>query len=100
MMMLNAHYAEFVGSASCVNAPNLFVHLWAIVSPWLSKEMRSLTTAIDADETPAAVARLAPPSSLPRRYGGACAEMPADVRESLGLDASSARLKAIYDGTA
>lgn len=30
--LLDAYYPEFVGTATCINAPALFVHLWAIVS--------------------------------------------------------------------
>ena len=91
MEVLQAYYPEFVGEALCINVPPLFVHLWRVLSAWLSPAMRRLVAICDAERTPPAIAKLAPPASLPRVYGGECAPMPPDVRVALGLDGLSAR---------
>ena len=55
---LNAHYPEFIGSATLINTPPLFVHLWAIVSPWLSPAVRKRVTTVEPHMTLAAVSKL------------------------------------------
>jgi len=83
---LNLYYPEFVGSATCLNVPDLFVHLYSVISPWLSEGLRKRMTTADIEQTRDVLAKLAPPSSLPGPYGGTCKTMPADVRQLLGLD--------------
>ena len=39
--LLQLYYPEFVGSAACINVPPLFVHLWRVLSPWMSPSIRS-----------------------------------------------------------
>ena len=94
---LNAYYPEFIGSATLINTPPLFVHLWAIVSPWLSPAVRKRVTTVEPGMTLVAVSKLVPPSSLPKLYGGTCEEVPSEVRHALGLDETTARLRGIYD---
>ena len=92
---LNLYYPEFVGSATLINTPALFVHLWAIVSPWISEGVRMRVQTADPEHTPAALAKLAPPSSLPQLYGGTCDELPNEVRARLGYERSS--IRGIYE---
>ena len=95
--IMATYYPEMIGSATCVNAPSLFSFLWGIVSPGLSDNMRQRVQTVTEDETHAALARLAPADALPRTLGGECDELPADVRDALGLDAAAARLRGFYD---
>ena len=96
-LVLDAYYPEFIGTAHCLNAPALFVHLWSIVSPWLSAPVRLRVSTVDAEHTPATIARVAALDDLPRIYGGSCDRMPHDVQAALGLDAKTAKVRAIYD---
>jgi hypothetical protein len=89
--LLEAYYPEFVGGATCVNAPPLFVHLWAVVSPWLSPGVRERVSTADAEHTPDALKRIAPPHALPCAYGGTCAAPPDDVCAALGVEACAMR---------
>ena len=98
--ILDAYYPEFVGTATCINAPNIFVHLWSIVSPWLSEATRARVTTVDQKHTRGVLQKLAATSSLPRLYGGAHDALPADVKTSLGVDDMLARLRGLYDTAA
>ena len=75
------------------------MHLWAIVSPWLSESVRRRVTTVDAEHTRELVSKLAPASSLPQAYGGTCEELPAEVAATLGIEGHLTRLRGIYDGS-
>lgn len=93
---LQTYYPELVGSATLINTPSLFVHLWGIISPWLSPSVRQRVSTVDPKGVSDILARLVPPSNLPRIFGGQCAEVPEDVRRALGLDARTCRLRGLY----
>lgn len=62
--------------------------------------MRQRVTTVDQEHTRDVVSKLAPPSALPKVYGGACDALPADVKAALGFDgvlALNAALRGIYD---
>ena len=97
ILILGAHFPEMIGSGTCVNAPSLFAFLWSIVSPALSQSVRKRVQTVDASETASVVAKLGPPSSLPKTLGGTCEVMPDDVKDALGVDEHYARLRGFYD---
>ena len=86
---------------SCVpsGGRSLFVHLWAIVSPWLSLSVRKLVSTADVDQSLAVLKKLAPPSVLPRLYGGSCSLLPTDAQLAIGMDPSTTKLLRLYDGS-
>lgn len=70
------------------------------VSPWLSASVRQRVTTVDEEHTSDIVTKLAPTSALPKKYGGTCDALPADVKAALGLDgvlSLNAALRGIYD---
>ena len=89
----DAHYPELVGSVACVHASPLFVHLWGLLSPWLSEGLRSRVSILSTEQTRTALMRTAMPSHLPTAYGGTCNVMPPDVRGALGVDKVASDVK-------
>ena len=75
--LLDTYYPEFVGSATCINVPGLFVHLWAIVRraahrvPRIARRGRAAPHAATGHffAAPRRPHRAAPPAParLPRR---------------------------------
>jgi len=100
LALVDAHYPELIGSATCVHASPLFVHLWDALAPCLSVGLRGRVSILGREHTHATLRRTVTPSHLPTAYGGTCDVMPSDVRSALGLDkvASELTIRWIHHG--
>ena len=92
LALVDAHYPELIGSATCVHASPLFVHLWGALAPCLSVGLRGRVSIQGREQTHATLLRTVTPSHLPTSYGGTCDVMPSDVRSALGLDKVASEL--------
>lgn len=68
----SSYYPETLGHFYIINAPWIFMPLWALIKPWLDPVTRDKFTVLGGSYQ-AALLKHIDPASLPVEYGGTCA---------------------------